>query len=317
MKFAPAGSRLSGAPLGVTLAVLGTFLFGLNASTTKIVMATGITPGQIVGFRSLFTAVLAGIAVLLINPRNFKVRRNEILPLLFFGVFGVALMQWSYSVAVQLLPVGIALLIEYTAIVWVPLASFLLFRERFKPVLWVGVALVLVGLAVVSQVWASNLNPIGILAAFGAAAFLSVYFIMGERTQQSRDAYSTLFYTMLISAIMWSVINPWWVGSFSDLGQSVDLAGNLAGIKAPIWLLVVWIGIAGSFLPMLFSYLAMRLIRPAIMGIIGTSEVLFAFLFGWLWLGETIGTLQAIGGLLVIAGIVIAQISKGKPSGLN
>jgi drug/metabolite transporter (DMT)-like permease len=63
---------------------------------------------------------------------------------------------------------------------------------------------------------------------------------------------------------------------------------------------------------MLFSYSAMRLVRPTVMGIISTSEVLFAFLFGFIWLGEQLGWLQTLGGIIVLAGIVIAQTSRGK-----
>jgi drug/metabolite transporter (DMT)-like permease len=35
-----------------------------------------------------------------------------------------------------------------------------------------------------------------------------------------------------------------------------------------------------------------------------------AFVFGWAWLNERIDGLQALGGLLVIAGIVLAQTSR-------
>lgn len=296
---------------GTALALVGTLLFGLNASTTKVVMALGITPAQMVGFRSLCSTLLAGAILLLTNRAAFRVEKREWPGLIGFGVVGVALMQWAYSYAVQLLPVGIALLFEYTAIVWVPLASYLLFKQTFKPRLWFGVVAVLLGLAVVSEIWASKLSPMGIVAGIAAALFTSTYFIMGQRTQRGRDVYSTLFYTMLISTIFWSAISPWWPPIISKYAQSVDLGGSLSGATTPLWVLLAWIGVAGSFAPMLLSYKAMRLLPPTLMGIISTSEVLYAFAFGLLWLGEQISGLQLIGGLLVLAGIIIAETSRG------
>lgn len=296
---------------GTALALAGTLLFGLNASTTKVVMALGITPAQMVGFRSLCSTLLAGAILLLTNRAAFRVEKREWPGLIGFGVVGVALMQWAYSYAVQLLPVGIALLFEYTAIVWVPLASYLLFKQTFKPRLWFGVIAVLLGLSVVSEIWASKLSPMGIIAGIAAALFTSTYFIMGQRTQRSRDVYSTLFYTMLISTIFWSAISPWWPPIFDKYAQSVDLGGSLAGATTPLWVLLAWIGVAGSFAPMLLSYKAMRLLPPTLMGIISTSEVLYAFAFGLLWLGEQISGLQLIGGLFVLAGIIIAETSRG------
>lgn len=296
---------------GTALALVGTLLFGLNASTTKVVMALGITPAQMVGFRSLCSTLLAGAILLLTNRAAFRVEKREWPGLIGFGVVGVALMQWAYSYAVQLLPVGIALLFEYTAIVWVPLASYLLFKQTFKPRLWFGVVAVLLGLAVVSEIWASKLSPMGIVAGIAAALFTSTYFIMGQRTQRGRDVYSTLFYTMLISTIFWSAISPWWPPIIGNYAQSVDLGGSLSGATTPLWVLLAWIGVAGSFAPMLLSYKAMRLLPPTLMGIISTSEVLYAFAFGLLWLGEQISGLQLIGGLLVLAGIIIAETSRG------
>jgi drug/metabolite transporter (DMT)-like permease len=294
----------------VFLSFSAALLFGLNASTSKIVMATGVTPEQIVLFRSFATALIAGLIIAITNPKAFKVRPAEWKFLIAFGVIGVALMQWAYSNAVKSLPVGIALLIEYTAIIIVPLASLVLFGEKPRRKLWLGVALVLGGLMVVSKVWDSPLNLTGVLFAFSAAIFLSVYFIMGEKSHQTRDPISTLFYTMLISTIFWMVFSPWWTFDVSLVTNSIDLGGNLAGITAPAWLLIIWIGLFGSFIPMFFSFVALGHLSATGVGIISTAETVFAFLFGYLWLGEKIEGLQLAGGILVVAGIVIAQISR-------
>lgn len=298
--------------LGVLYATAGVILFGLNASSSKVVMQAGVSPEQIVIFRSIATAIGAAIALTLVNRKAFRVHPSEWRNLILFGIFGVALMQWAYSNAVKNLPIGIALLIEYTAIVIVPLVSIWLFKERVLPRLWLAIVLVLVGLVVVSKIWDGGLNPIGLGFAVAAALFLSFYFLMGEHTMRKRDALSTLFYSMSISAIFWLIVSPWWQFDFSSIGEVISLTGNLHSIELPLWVMLLWVGIFGSFLPMLFSYLALTHLSATSVGVISTAETVLAFFFAWAWLNEKIDSLQAIGGILVIAGIVLAQTSRVK-----
>lgn len=298
--------------LGVIFASASVILFGLNASTSKVVMSSGITPEELVIFRSLATALGAGIALLITNRKAFKVRRHEWRGLVLFGVFGVALMQWSYSNAVKNLPIGIALLIEYTAIVIVPLVSLWLFKEKVLPRLWLAIVMVLGGLVVVSRIWDGGLNPIGLIFAVMAALFLSFYFLMGEHTLRKRDTLSTLFYAMSISALFWLIVTPWWNFDSQILLSKVSLTGNLDQVELPLWALLTWIGVFGSFLPMLFSFLALAHLSATSVGVISTGETVMAFLFAWAWLNEKIDGVQALGGLAVIAGIVLAQTSRVK-----
>jgi drug/metabolite transporter (DMT)-like permease len=297
-------------------------LFGLNASTSKVVMSSGITPEEIVIFRSLATALGAGIALFLTNRKAFAVTRHEWRGLILFGIFGVALMQWSYSNAVKNLPIGIALLIEYTAIVIVPLVSLWLFKEKVLPRLWFAIVMVLGGLVVVSRIWDGGLNPVGLMFAVMAALFLSFYFLMGEHVLKKRDTLSTLFYSMCISGLFWLIVTPWWNFKPDILIQEVSLTGNLDQVEVPLWAMLAWIGVFGSFLPMLFSFLALVHLSATSVGVISTGETVMAFFFAWAWLNEKIDGIQALGGVLVVAGIVLAQTSRVKqkdkePSNVN
>jgi len=287
-------------------------LFGLNASTSKVVMASGITPEQIVIFRSFATALGAAIALVLTNRAAFRVQRHEWRGLIVFGIFGVALMQWSYSNAVKNLPIGIALLIEYTAIVIVPLVSLWLFKAKVLPRLWLAIVMVLGGLVVVSRIWDGGLNPVGVMFAVMASLFLSFYFLMGEHLLKKRDTLSTLFYAMTISGVFWLIVTPWWNFQPSILVEQISLTGNLEQVQLPLWATLAWIGLFGSFLPMLFSFLALAHLSATSVGVISTGETVMAFFFAWAWLNEMIDGIQALGGILVIAGIVLAQTSRVK-----
>ncbi len=298
--------------VGVTAVSFAAVMFGFNASSVKIILGTEISPEQLVLFRATFTAVLAGIFLLLTNKKAFRVTKKELPVLIFYGIFGIALMQWSYSNAVSLLPISVALLIEYTAIVIVPLVSLLLFKEKVRPRLWFGIAAVLSGLAIVSNVWDSDLNPEGVAWAFMAAGCLSIYFLIGEHTQRKRDAMSTLFYTFAVAAVFWAIMNFINPAKMIDINLVFNLGGNLDHISMPVWAGLLWIGIMGSFIPMLLDYIALGNLSATAVGVIATAETVFATIFAWAWLNESMTTLEVIGGLIVVAGIVLAETSRMK-----
>ena len=298
--------------VGVTAVSFAALMFGFNASSVKIILGTEISPEQLVLFRATFTAVLAGIFLLLTNKKAFRVTRKELPVLIFYGIFGIALMQWSYSNAVSLLPISVALLIEYTAIVIVPLVSLLLFKEKVRPRLWFGIAAVLIGLAIVSNVWDSDLNPAGVAWAFMAAGCLSIYFLIGEHTQRKRDAMSTLFYTFAVAAVFWAIMNFINPAKMIDINLVFNLGGNLDLISMPVWAGLLWIGIMGSFIPMLLDYIALGNLSATAVGVIATAETVFATIFAWAWLNESMTTLEVIGGLIVVAGIILAETSRMK-----
>lgn len=296
--------------LGAVAVSFAALLFGLNASTVKVIIGTGINSEQLVLFRTTFTAIVAGLVLLLTNRKAFRLEKKEIPIMLGYGITGIALMQWSYANAVSLLPISVALLIEYTAIVIVPLVSYFLFKEKLTGKLWIGIALVLAGLAIVSNIWDSQLNPTGVAWAFMAAICVSIYFLVGEHTQKTRDPMSTLFYTFLVAALFWLVMNLINPRDFISLEQSMSLAGNLAMIDWPVWVALIWLGVMGSFIPMWLDYIALGNLSATAVGVIATAETIFASAFAWIWLNESMTTIEVIGGIIVVCGIVIAETSR-------
>jgi drug/metabolite transporter (DMT)-like permease len=274
-----------------------------------VVVDSGLPADQLVLIRSGVSALLAGAVLVFTNPKAFKLTLREVPLLLAFGVFGLALMQWAYSNAVSILPVGIALLFEYTAIIIVPIAARIVFKEKTTRTFWYGVALVLGGLLIVSQIWAGGLDPVGVGYALLAAVLLAFYFLMGQHAGLTRDPLSTMFYTMLIATIFWGILSGG-KASAIDLTQVVNLTGNLAWADVPLWVPLAWLTVMGTFVPMAMGFIALKLTTASKVSVTQTAEPVFAFIFGWLWLGQSMNLLQTIGGTLVIAGIVFAQRTK-------
>lgn len=300
--------------LGAIFALIAAILFGLNASTTKVIIEAGINAEQVVFIRSLFSFVLALSWALISNRKELFVKPKMLPRLFVLGVIGVGMLQWTYSMSLVRLPVGIALLIEYTAVLWVPIVALVLFKEKVSKVIWLGAALVIGGLAVVAQIWDTQLDPYGMLLAFGAAISLTIYFITGERIQRVLPTNVVLAYGMFFATLFFLPLSNFGSFDFSIISSELDLTGNLAGVEVPMWGALIWLGVLGSFVPMAFSYLALRHLSATVVGIIATSETVLAFGFALAWLGELITLTQALGGIVVVIGILIAQTARKQSS---
>lgn len=296
--------------MGYVYALLSAVLFGANGSVTKVILSSGLSPGQVTVLRVVGTALIAG-AILAISARAaFRVSWRQLAILATLGVTGVAIVQYAYAVAITLLPVGITLLFEYLAVLLVALVAFFLFRENVKLRLWIAIVFVLVGLALVAEVWDSTLGPLGVLAALVAAAALTVYFVVGEREVGKATPMAVLFWTMAFASVFWMLFGDWRQIDPAIFSSSTSLGGHLAGIAVPFWILIAWNVLLGSFTPYLLSFLALRYLSATAAGIVASAEVVFAFAVAWLWLGESLNLIQLIGGLVVLVGIVLAQTAR-------
>ena len=190
-----------------------------------------------------------------------RVSRRELLFLVAFGIVGVALVQWLYFVAIHNLPVGVALLIEFTAPLFVALFARFVYKEHIRRRIWVAVVLCLTGLAVVVEVWAGvAFSTVGVTAALAGAFGLTAYLLMAEHERRHRDPVSLSFYGFLFAAALWAFVQPLWEFPWDVLGNTVSLQGNLSEHTAPVWVLVGFIVVIGTMVT--FSLLTGAL-RPS------------------------------------------------------
>ena len=296
--------------MGYVYALLAALLFGANGSVTKVLLEGGLSATQLTQFRVLGTAVISGLLLLLLDRSAFRLSRRQLIVMIILGVFGVALLQATYAGAVQLMPVGIALLLEYLAVLLVPVIAFFFLKEKVRARLWAAIAFVLAGLALVAEVWASRLDPLGVALALTAAGTLTIYFLVGERQVHATSPLAVAFWTMTAASVFWAFLSGWWTLQPSDFLAVRSLGGAFEAVSVPLWVPLAWNVVMGSFAPFFLSFLALRHLSATAAGVVAASEVIFAFLVAWLWLGEELGPVQLVGAAVVLVGIVLAQTAR-------
>lgn len=297
---------------GALYALTAAALFGFNGSVAKVVIEAGLTPAQVTVMRSGMTVVLAGAWLLATGRSHFRISRREVAGFALLGIAGLAMLQWLYAAAISLMPVGVALLIEYTAVIMVAVLAWLVFKEKVHPRLWVAIGAVLLGLAVVAQVWDSHLRPLGVLAAFGAALSYTFYFLAGERGVAARPPLAVAFWAALFATAFWALFSGWWRIQPELLGSTVSLTGSLDEVHVPVWVPLLWVVTLGAFAPFILSFSALKHLNATAVGILASSEVLFAFAVAWVWLGEKLTVVQIGGATLVLVGIIVAQTARDR-----
>jgi drug/metabolite transporter (DMT)-like permease len=170
--------------------------------------------------------------------------------------------------------------------------------------LWLGLVLCLGGLAAVAEVWAGQLrlDPLGIAAALASAVLLAAYYVLGSRSVAERDPLSLTCWAFAISAVAGGMVRPWWTLPWAALGREVE--------GTPMWGLAAYLLVLGTIAPYLLVTAALRHLPATSVGIIGTVEPVLASAFAWVLLAEILVGPQIIGGLVVLAGVILAETAR-------
>ena len=164
---------------GLGFAFASAASFGLSGSLARGLMDAGWSSAAAVSVRILLAAVvLAPLAVVQLRGRWELLRRN--LPLVgVYGLLAVAGCQLAFFNAVERMPVGVALLIEYMSPVAVIGWLWLTRGQRPGPRTVAGALLAIAGLALVLDlVSGTDVDGIGIIWAFGAMVGVTAYFLI-------------------------------------------------------------------------------------------------------------------------------------------
>lgn len=298
--------------LGTGLVLAGATMFIVNAGVSRVALRSGVDPVSLTTVRVTGTAL-----VLLVFAAIF--RRSALRPpsgrlalmLVAHGLIGVAALQWTYFVAIDRLPVGMALLLEYQAPILVAVWARFVQKEQVRPRMWVGLALAMAGLAAATGVGSGlEFDSLGILAGFGAAICFAAYFLIGEHGVGLLDPLRVILWSFLVATVALNVVSP--ITSFDTtlLDDQVSLLGRLEAYDVPVWSLLAWVIVLGTLLPFGVELLALRHLRATTVTMIAMLEPVGVSALGWVWFYEEIGTAGLVGGVAVVAGILLAQSAR-------
>jgi drug/metabolite transporter (DMT)-like permease len=306
---APEARPLAGFAL-VTCAVT---LWALNAPVAKVILnSADLSAFRLAQVRATGSAILLMAAVLVFRPRSLRTSPRELLFLAFFGMAGLALVQFFYFVAIERLAIGIALVINALAPVLVALYARFVSHEPVRRRIWASIGLCLAGLMLVMNVFGGvALDTLGVIASLGSAFTYAGYVLMAEHSLKSgRDAFSLLAWGFTFSALFWAALQPWWSFPVGTVDGTSSLLGRVAEHDAPVGLLLAYVVILGTVVPFAMLVTALHYVPATRVTIFAMLEPVLAAVVAYAWLGEKLTFVQVIGALLVLSGVALAQTAR-------
>ena len=292
---------------GLAFAVVSAMSFGLSGTLAKGLLDAGWTPAAAVTARIVVAAlVLLPPGLYALHGRWHLLRGNARL-LVGYGLVAVAGTQFAYFSAVQYLQVGVALLLEYTAPVVV--IGWLWLRHGQRPSPLIGAGCVVAGgglVLVLDVVTGAGLHPLGVLWALMAMLGVATYFVLSAQQGNGLPPIVLASAGMLVGALSLLLLG---VVGLLDMSWSTEPA-TYAGSQVPWWAAVAGLGVITAALAYTTGIAAGRRLGSRLSSFVALNEVLFALAFAWLFLGEVPRAVQFVGGVLILAGVVLVKLGE-------
>ena len=290
--------------LGYAAVALAAILWAFGGTYARAMFEKGASPIELTEARAWIALVGVGALVLLRGkqrPRS-KPRIGLLAQVIFFGL-SLAIANLTYYLAISLLPVAVAITIQYTSpamvVAWQAFAG----RRAPSVLTLVSLTAAIVGVALLAEVprlfggLDLRLDPLGVGFAAASAITFSTYVISGESLEREFGSERAVLYGFAVASIFWIVVQ-----AFSGRPETLLDPRFFQGILV--------LGIAGTIAPFLLFIWGLGRVKASAAGITSTIEPLSAALFAFLILGQTLSPMQIVGAAAVLGAVLLLQREK-------
>ncbi len=287
---------------GYLFILVGTTLWGVSSVVAKSLFIIGLPPAELVLIRLTLATLTLAIILFFFDRRRMIISLKDLPYFLILGFVGVAGMQFTYYYTISKIYVGPAILLQYLQPVWVSLYAFLFQKEPATKEKIGALLLAIMGCYFVVggyQTELLQLNKIGIASGVIASLFFTFYALYGERGLKKYDSWTLILYGFGFGAVLyWILFSP--------------IKIITAGHSLKMWMAFIYIAIFSTLIPFGLYLKGIEYLRATRASIIATWEPVVAGITAYIVLGEILFPLQVLGGLGVIAAIVLLQMAKEK-----
>jgi drug/metabolite transporter (DMT)-like permease len=273
----------------------------------KPLLESGWSPAAAVTVRALVGGVvLAPVAILALRGRWSALwrSRGRVLAMALIGVAGTQLL---YFAAIQRIPVGTGILIEYMAPLLLVAFAWARTRRMPKAVVLIGSVVALVGLVmVVSPGGTASLDVLGLALAVAAMVGCAVYYVVAARPDDGLPPVALAAAGLVIGGLALGAVGLTGLVPFTVTFGDVAFFGS----AAPWWLPLLLVGVVSTAIAYATSITATQMLGSRLASFVGLLEVVAATFYAWLLLGEQLTLPQLLGGALILVGIGFVRSEK-------
>jgi drug/metabolite transporter, DME family len=246
---------------------------------------------------TLSLAVLLPVLLLRRGTAVLRVPGRDLLRFFLIGIFGVAASNYLYYLAIQRTNVATAIILQYTAPVWVLLYTVLRGAERPSLRRTAAVGLAVAGCALAVGVVGSGLrlDALGVTAAILAAFSFAFYNLAGHNVLARYDRWKVLLWVLLATSTFWIFVNPPWKVVAAHFGREQ-------------WGFMLVFSLLSVLAPFSCYFAGLQHLEPTRAVVASCLEPVFSIVIAAIAIGELLRPLQTIGIVLVLVAIVLIQL---------
>ena len=299
-----AGSRTAA---GLGFALLSAIAFGLSGALARPLLEAGWSAGATVLVRiGLGALIVVPFGVHALRGRWHLIRRNAGL-ITLYGALAVAGAQFCYFSAVQYMQVGPAILIEFTAPAAVVVWLWLVHGQRPGPITLTGAAVAAFGLVLVLDLLSgADLSMAGVLWALGAMVGAATYFLISGDESTGLPPLTLAAGGLVVGAVVLGGLGLVGVLPMRASTESVTYAGS----EFAWWMPLLLLGLVTAAIAYASGIAAIRRLGSRLASFVALTEVLASVLWAWVLLDELPRTIQLLGGLLILLGVVGVKLGE-------
>ncbi len=278
---------------GLAAIALAATLWALGGNVASDLFQSGVRPFELAMARALIAAV--GLAIMTKaweQPRKPRLDWS----MLVLGL-SIALVTFTYYVAIARLSIAVAIVIQYTAPAMV--VAWGVLKARQMPSRSVSLALLgaIAGVVLISELFSGDfqLDSLGLIMAGLSALFFATYTLLSEVVVPTYGPMGVMFRAFTVSSLFWLAfqLSQGWP-------QAIFAPDNFLGI--------LFVGVGGTLVPFSLFCWGIQHVRSERAAIAATLEPVIAAIVAWWWLGQALTPLQLIGGALVLLAVISLQI---------
>jgi drug/metabolite transporter (DMT)-like permease len=295
--------------LGLAFAIGSALTFGMSGPFAKALMEAGWSPTAAVTARMAVGALVMAVFATVVRPGWMAEALRHRSTVVAYGLVPIAGAQLCYYNAVAHMSVSVALLLEYTAPILVAAWIWATTRRRPANRTLVGIVLAVVGIMLVLNIFDSTnrIDGVGVLWALAAAVCAACYFMMSDRVGgadgDGLHAITLAAGGLIVGAAAVAALGLSGLMPLTFTANDAVVAGVSVGWQVP----VLALGVISTAIAYTLGIYGVALLRPGFASLVGLGEVLCAVVWAWLLVGEAITPVQALGGAVVLAGLVLAR----------
>jgi drug/metabolite transporter (DMT)-like permease len=302
----PTGSGIRTAS-GLGFALVSALSFGLSGALARPLLEAGWSAGATVLVRVAIGAlIVVPFGTHALRGRWELIRRNTGLMTLY-AVLAVAGAQFCFFSAVQYMQVGPALMIEYTAPAAVVVWLWVMHGQRPRAITLVGAAVAALGLMMVLDLLSgADLSAAGVLWALGAMVGAASYFVISADDSTGLPPLTLAAGGLVVGSVLLGALGL--VGLLPMRATTESVA--YAGVTVDWWVPLVLLGLVTAAIPYTSGIAAIRRLGSRLASFVALTEVVAAVLWAWVLLEELPRTVQLLGGVLILVGVIGVKLGE-------